>query len=482
MKRNGGIIGPNREPSPNSTVGIYDSFDQYNSTLYDLWTRSAGYNSITYDRGAQVFEGDTLVFNVSTIGVSNNTRVYWFIFNINGVTSSDFVGGETSGSFLINNNLGSFSITLTIDTISEPNRQFRVQLRTQNNVNAAVVLQTGVIQILEPAASVTGPSSINEGQTATFTITTVDFTSGTLNWSIEQMSGTKSVTDYASDTGSVVISGSTGTVSIEVLADTFTEGTESFRLILYGTTGTVIAASNTVTINDTSVGGSEGSANLAVRVLWIANDYVTAPTANLKTLNDNLANSQPQFYTNSSTFTNVTQAAGDLSAPVDHTPYDVCIWSNNYRGGSNVWQTLIGFLNNNKGVVWCNFAHTYWNAQQAYDNIGSQWQITAAGGWTPGDAYGQVSGVIGIMKGVTEQSAQGYLATGFTPVNGGAYADQTNTNSTYRLAIYKDFGQLSRRVDINAWIGGGWDDNPSVENNVLRCLLNSCYWSAKRWN
>lgn len=488
MKRNGGLLGPNREPRPEGTNGIYDLYDQYNSVLFDLWTRSAGYSSITYDRGAQVFEGDVLVFNVQTVGVANGTRVYWFLFNINGVDGSDFVGGATSGNFTINNNLGSFTITLAVDTTVEPNQQFRIQLREQNNINAAVVLQTGVIQILEPAATLQGPSAMNEGTTATINVTTTDFPSGSLNWDVEWGTGNRSLTDLDAFDGSVTITNNQGTITVGANADGYTESTpETFRVLLRNSSNVVIGASNYITINDTSTGVPEAAGVLAVKVLWLANDWSTAPVATMKTLNDTLAASEPSFYSTQSTFTGINEYVGfigDLASVRDHTPYDVVIWSNNYRGGPNTFATILGFLNANKGYMGVNFTHTYWNSDNAYAAFGSQWQITNSGGWlNVGSVPATVGGTISIMRGVTDQRDQSYIATGFTPVNGGDYADETNT-STARMAIYKDYGNLSRRVDINAWIGGVWDNNPTVSNGILRCVVNSCYWLAKRtgWN
>lgn len=490
MKRNGGIIGPNREPSPNSTIGIYDLYDQYNSTFYDLWTRSAGYNSITYERGAQVFEGDTLVFNVSTVGVSNNTRVYWFVFNISGVTGGDFVGGALSGSFLINNNLGSFSITISQDGVAELGNQFRVQLRESNNINAAVVLQTGVIEILEPGATVSGPTQANEGTPVTFIINTVDFPFGSLSWQLEWIQGLQTTTDVDINAGTVEIVNGVGSVTVNLSADGFTEGTEAFRLVIFNSTGTSIGASPLCYIQDTSTGSTEQQTNTTIRVLYIANDYTSLYSTmaqKLKTQNDILASAEPNFYSAQTTFTVFgKENAWDLDQSYSDQGYDCLIWSNNYTGSVNTYQTILNFLNANKGVVWLNFGHTYWSngywpQYNVYAYIGPQWQITASGGWNSGNSYGAVSGITGIMRGVTEQRDQGYLANGFVPVNGGQYADESNTNTTYRLAIYKDYGFQSRRVDINAWIGGTWDNDPTITNGILRCVVNSCYWAAKKF-
>ena len=280
MKRNAGIVGPNQEPAPNRTTGIYDLYDQYNSTYYDLWTRSAGYNSITYDRGGDVLEGDTLVFNVSTVGVSNNTRVWWFLFNIDGVSGTDFSDGQTSGSFLIKNGLGSFSRTLVTTDGTEGQQSFRIQLREQNNVNAAVVLQTGVIRILEPTVTITNPSSINEGQTLTFNITTVDFPSGSLNYKLVWVSGAQYPTDVDQFEGSVSVVNSAATASFQIFADGFTEGTETIRLECY-INNNLAGQSSVVSIIDTSTGGTE-TTDVMLYGAATDNNYVKRTTTYLE--------------------------------------------------------------------------------------------------------------------------------------------------------------------------------------------------------
>ena len=104
-------------------------------------------------------------------------------------------------------------------------------------------------------------TSVNEGSSVTFTITTVGFGSGTLYWTLEAVSGTVNNSDFSSPAnavnpgGSVTITNNSGSFSVTLANDATTEGTESFlsRLRTGSTSGTIVATSATVTISDTSV-------------------------------------------------------------------------------------------------------------------------------------------------------------------------------------------------------------------------------------
>lgn len=98
------------------------------------------------------------------------------------------------------------------------------------------------------------PTSINEGGTATFTVTTTNVANGTtLYWTI---AGTPVAGDFADNTtfGTVVINNNTGTITRTASNDLSTEGAETFTLSLRtgSSVGTVVATSPTVTIVDSS--------------------------------------------------------------------------------------------------------------------------------------------------------------------------------------------------------------------------------------
>ena len=104
-------------------------------------------------------------------------------------------------------------------------------------------------------------TSVNEGATVTFTVTTVNFGSGTLYWTLAGVSGTINNADFSSPAnavtagGSVTITSNSGTFAVVLSNDLTTEGAESFRANLRtgSTAGTIVATSATVTVADTSI-------------------------------------------------------------------------------------------------------------------------------------------------------------------------------------------------------------------------------------
>lgn len=103
-------------------------------------------------------------------------------------------------------------------------------------------------------------TSVNEGTTVTFTVTTTGFGSGTLYWTLTGISGTINNTDFSSPAsavtagGSVTITNNSGSFAVTLSNDATTEGTESFaaQLRTISTTGTIVKTSSTITVADTS--------------------------------------------------------------------------------------------------------------------------------------------------------------------------------------------------------------------------------------
>lgn len=99
-------------------------------------------------------------------------------------------------------------------------------------------------------------SSVNEGGTVTYTVTTTNFGSGTLYWTHvtgTALVGAADMTDGV-DNGSVSISGNSGSFTRTLSNDLSTEGTETLRVQLRtgSTAGTVVATASDVSIGDTS--------------------------------------------------------------------------------------------------------------------------------------------------------------------------------------------------------------------------------------
>jgi hypothetical protein len=97
---------------------------------------------------------------------------------------------------------------------------------------------------------------LDEGGNAIANITTANVANGTiLYWTIEGVSGTINADDFVTAlSGNVTINSNAASFTITVKKDQLKEGNESFlvRVRTGSTSGTIVATSNTVTINDTS--------------------------------------------------------------------------------------------------------------------------------------------------------------------------------------------------------------------------------------
>lgn len=206
-------------------------------------------------------EGGSVTFTVTTTGLTNGTTLYW---STNGTAvASDFTDSAVTGSFTVTSNVGTITRTMTNDFTTEGSESFSLSVRT-GSTSGTVVATTPTVTVNDtsqlPSATITpNVSTLNEGATVTFTVNTTNFANGTLYWTTNAVTGTILPTDFADSTlsGTVTITGSTGTISRALSNDTKDEGSESFTLsVRYGSvSGSVIATSSAVSVTDTSTGG-----------------------------------------------------------------------------------------------------------------------------------------------------------------------------------------------------------------------------------
>ena len=206
---------------------------------------------------SSVDEGSSITYTVNTSGISNQT-LYWTV-NTNGSSAAaDF--SAVSGSFSLTSNTGSFSVTLTADATTEGSETFYVEIRT-GSIAGTIVASTknspttiNDTSLTPAAAFSTAPTSIDETGTAiTYSVTTTNYPSGTLYWTINH--GTTAAADFSTTSGSFAIASSAGSFTITPLADATTEGAQTFTISvrLTSITGTILATTSTITINDTSL-------------------------------------------------------------------------------------------------------------------------------------------------------------------------------------------------------------------------------------
>jgi membrane protein insertase Oxa1/YidC/SpoIIIJ len=212
---------------------------------------------------SSVNEGSSVTFNVATSNVADGTVLYWTTNIVSGtINTSDFSDGFASGSVVISSGTASIVREISADFTTEGSESFQVELRI-GSVSGDIVATSTTVTIgdtsLTPTYSVTpNTSSVNEGSSVVFTVNTTNVPDGTtLYWSTNTVSGTVNTSDFNdfATTGSFTITSNTGSVTRTLSSDTTTEGSESFQLqIRTGSiSGTVVATSSTVTINDTSL-------------------------------------------------------------------------------------------------------------------------------------------------------------------------------------------------------------------------------------
>jgi hypothetical protein len=93
-------------------------------------------------------------------------------------------------------------------------------------------------------------NNVNEGSSVVFNVTTTNVANGTpLYWSVTNAG------DFSTSTGSFTVTNNAGTFSVTPTADVTTEGVETFTASVRtdSVSGTVVATSSAVTINDTSL-------------------------------------------------------------------------------------------------------------------------------------------------------------------------------------------------------------------------------------
>ena len=194
-----------------------------------------------------VTEGDSITFTVTTSN-NPNTTLYWDVLNIN-TTVNDFSGNITSGSVVINNSTGTFSITIANDIILNNDKMFKVNLRTDNS-SGPIVAISDVISIKNKYQLTSQTTGIGEGETLTFNVTTIDIVDNTtLYWDISNV--TTSTNDFTGNTnGTITINNNTGSFTITTNNDLLVENEEIFRVNLRtdNSSGPIVAISNPISI------------------------------------------------------------------------------------------------------------------------------------------------------------------------------------------------------------------------------------------
>lgn len=202
-----------------------------------------------------VGEGNLVNFTVTTTNVPTGTILYYTIAG--NVSTADFTDNQISNSFTITDGVSTVIKTLSNDVLTEGPETLSFEVRTGSIAGDTVAIASAVLveDTSTPYYSITpNISSVNEGNTVSFTITTNVGDGNVIYWNTN---GTASGADFSdsSTTGNVTISSGSATINRGITADSLTEGEQYFNIRIYSDSGyeNNIGTSANVVINDTSV-------------------------------------------------------------------------------------------------------------------------------------------------------------------------------------------------------------------------------------
>jgi hypothetical protein len=202
-------------------------------------------------------EGSTGVFTVNALNVSPGIAVAYILSGLGGLNGADYEGASSGTLTLGQDNKAVLSVPINADNLTEGPETLII---TVAGVSQRVLINDSSNQITYSVAN--SASAINEGETARFTITTVDLPAGTLlpytlsGVAQEDLVGFVS-TETSSLSGLATVNAlGQAEVSIGLAQDQLTEGAETLTLRLNATvpgTGLINSSSASVLINDSSL-------------------------------------------------------------------------------------------------------------------------------------------------------------------------------------------------------------------------------------
>ena len=218
------------------------------------------FSSATYTVGEG---GPTASINVTRTGGTNaGVSVNYATSNGTATAGSDYTAASGTLTFAENETSKSFNVTITNDTLDEPNETVNLTLSGPAGGATLGAQTTAALTIADddatPALSI-DDVAVDEGSAgntpATFTVTLTGASAQTVTVNYATSDGTATQpADYASKSGTITYNpGETGTrtVTVSVVGDTADEPNETFNVTLSGVTNATISDNTGVgTIRD----------------------------------------------------------------------------------------------------------------------------------------------------------------------------------------------------------------------------------------
>ena len=192
--------------------------------------------------GTSANEGSQADFSVTTTNVAAGTVLS---YTISGVSAADVGTGSLNGTVTVGSNgVANIAIPIVADSLTEGAETLTVTLQGQSSsiiINDTSKALTALSSYYLSASNY----SLNEGSTASFTLTTKNVASGTsVPYTISGISAAD-VSGGSLSGSAVVDSSGVSTISVTLINDNLTEGSETLTITAGGVTASTV-------VNDTS--------------------------------------------------------------------------------------------------------------------------------------------------------------------------------------------------------------------------------------
>lgn len=205
-------------------------------------------------------EGESVTLTVTTTEVTDGTTLF-FTTGGGQVVGSDFSDAVTFGTVTINSNTGTITRTVARDAIADGTESFSIIVRTES-ISGTAVTESQSISIgdIVPTNDITpSVTSINEGDSVTFTVNTTAVPNGTTlyfstggdmvadDFQDNTLTGSFTITADANEVGSATI---TRIVAYDDPAAV--ESNEFFNIVIRADspTGTALTTSSNITVSN----------------------------------------------------------------------------------------------------------------------------------------------------------------------------------------------------------------------------------------
>lgn len=203
--------------------------------------------------GQTINEGDDVTFTLQVSPVANGALIDYTLSGA-GITVGDFDNSQgMGGQFTMNAGQGSVTITAREDTFTEGTETLTLTVPDFGISSSIIINDSSTTPTGQPPPPTTtydlqGPATIDEGTNNTYYISTTNFT-GTLYWTINATTN-----DFTAISGSVAITSNSGSFTLSTIADTSTEGNETYLINLRTDSISGLEVDTLgITVNDTSL-------------------------------------------------------------------------------------------------------------------------------------------------------------------------------------------------------------------------------------